>query len=287
MNPSRWTNRGLLVLLALGLLLGLYPLQARIDRVMPREPVVLRDLEGPTTVLIAAVGGFRGVAANLLWLKIDELWHGGDWWQMIPLFRAVVSLDPHFLMAWETYGWHCAWNLNNLAETALERRAWLDQGIDIYRDGIRANPDKIDLYLSLAWLYYNRVKEYDQAEPIYIFIRDKFPNRSRFQVDHTLAHLYENNWRVADAVAVWRDCLRYDSTDRVARSALEWWSKHWNDPAWRQKLLLDENNSRRARSLPPFHYGQFALQGVLHPTPPADQMPPGLPYRPQDYGPAR
>jgi len=64
----------------------------------------------------AFMAGFRNIARTLLWIKVDELWHGGRWYRMLPVMVAITRVDPHFITVWETFGWHLAWNLNAAAK---------------------------------------------------------------------------------------------------------------------------------------------------------------------------
>ena len=44
-------------------------------------------------------------------MKSDEYWHEGLFTRQVPLMEAVVTLDPQFIDAWSTAGWHWAYNI--------------------------------------------------------------------------------------------------------------------------------------------------------------------------------
>ncbi|MDD5680662.1 MAG: hypothetical protein PHI59_05435, partial [Candidatus Omnitrophica bacterium] len=85
-----------------GLFMVILVLQASIDysRVTEdlAESMIIMPGEFVTNFVI---GGFRGIAVDLLWLSIDEMWHTGKWFEIIPLLRGITWMQPHFLEAWE------------------------------------------------------------------------------------------------------------------------------------------------------------------------------------------
>ncbi len=83
---------------------------------------------GPTPVLIAALGGFRTVAADLLWMKVEDLSEGGSSELLPQVFESVVDLDPHFILGWTVYGWHMAYNLNAESALTADKRGYLEAG---------------------------------------------------------------------------------------------------------------------------------------------------------------
>lgn len=205
--------------------------------------------EGGTLAIMAMLGGFRNVAANMLWLQSDKYWHQGGrgWWKMLPLLRTITQLDPHFVAAWDTLSWHCAWNLHSEASEA-DKPKWIQAGVDVLREGIKNNPDKYDLYSSLAWLYHERVKDYNRAVPIWQKVLT-FKDAPVTQ-GHMLAHAYENTWQIDKAIEVWRWCVRRKSDDMVARRALKWLTAHKNDRAYLITLWERDNKVRKSRGLP-------------------------------------
>ncbi len=69
--------------------------------------------QGRNAALAQAGGEFRIVAANLLWSKVVDHYHhqymadGGDWSKnesLLPLLQTIITLDPHFVQAYELMG---------------------------------------------------------------------------------------------------------------------------------------------------------------------------------------
>jgi len=114
-----------------------------------------------TSFLVLA--GARGLASDLIWLKIDNLWHHGRWYDILPLLRMIVYLEPDFITAWSLGGWHQAYNLSYYAEgTELEKR-YIDAGLGFLKKGLALNRDTYELYFEIGWTYFHRLKDYDNA----------------------------------------------------------------------------------------------------------------------------
>jgi len=244
-----------LILVAIACWLLAIPLQGSLNRYKIYRETSTKAItdvsEGGTLAMVAMLGGFRNITANILWLKSDEYWHqgGSGWWRMLPMLRTIVALDPHFIDAWDVLGWHCAWNLHSDAPES-EKPLWIENGINYYRQGIRENPKRYELYSSLAWLYHDRLRDYNKAIPIWKKVCS-FKDAPVTQ-KHMLAHCYERTWQVDKAVAVWKEALRDKKGDNpVAKSAIEWWAKHHDDRAYLISLWQRENRLRLGRGLPP------------------------------------
>lgn len=210
--------------------------------------------EAGTAAILAMLGGFRAVAANLLWLKSDQYWHmgGPGWWRMRPVFNTIVELDPHFVIAWRTYGWHAAWNLHNDAAPE-DKPGFLKMGEEIFRRGIAANPKSWDLRMELAWLFYDRIREPEKSIPCW-WDTVKQPGAPIFNW-HMMAHAYEKTGNWKQAFRIWRYCLKEDPEDAVAQRMVDRWEEMAKDPAARREYLTgiweNENAIRRSRGLPP------------------------------------
>jgi tetratricopeptide (TPR) repeat protein len=255
---ERRTKRILLaaIIVAWGLV---YLLQASIGRKAARlhsgNPYVAGLGEGGTIAILASLGGFRGMAANLLWVKADEYFHtASGWWRVMPTLQAVTQLDPHFVDAWELLAWHIGYNMY-VAAAPADRPSWAQSAIDCYREALRANANTLNawrLRQALAWYYQDRLMDHYKAIPEWIQVT-QMPGglSSPYQVLHPLAHCYEETWQITKAVEVWKRTLKLDREDTVAQSAIEWWSKHKNDRFYLRKLLAGKNVVRQQRDLRP------------------------------------
>ncbi len=129
----------------------------------------LYEERGTTISLANMFLGFRKMAANLIWLQVDKLWHKGSVYQMVPMMRTVVTLDPTFVDAFLVGAWHLAYNITaQLDVTPYELRTykpeyqdWVGEredfyyaGVEFLKDGIRKNPRNYKLYFDLGFGIY-------------------------------------------------------------------------------------------------------------------------------------
>ena len=118
------------------------------------------------------LGGFRGIAADILWLQIDEYWHHGQWYKCLPLYKTIGFLQPNFLNVWILGGWHAAYNIcyqagvsprRTVQERMRDQHFWIAQGLDFLKLGIENNPDVYNIYFETGWTYFNKVKDFKEA----------------------------------------------------------------------------------------------------------------------------
>jgi len=256
-------SRVSIVLFVVGMLLLLMPLQDAIHKARPDKFNPARRMEtggifqlGPTPAVIASLGGFRTVAADLLWLQMERVWDSGNWFALLPLLDAVVQLDPHFVLAWKVYGWHCAYNLNAESETVVDRKYWLDRGLEILQRAVEANPGNWEMIFELGWTYFDRAHEnYRAAE--YVKQADKLPGSASY-VSRMTYRVYEHildfkNLFPAMQVAV-KEHLEDNPHQKMVNRDIDWWTAHWNDPQEHRRQIVIENTARQQRALPFYMY---------------------------------
>ena len=104
--------------------------------------------QGRNAALAQAGGEFRVVAANLLWSKVVDHYHhqymaeGGDWAKnasLLPLLQAIITLDPHFVQAYQIMG-----------SAILPHLGQVERGKAVLAEGIAHNPNSWELYRDMA-----------------------------------------------------------------------------------------------------------------------------------------
>ena len=137
----------------------------------------LRDSLGQG-LSVAALGGFRGLAANFLWMSLTAAWEDKQWTRVRSLAELAVLLQPRAVFYWEMGAWHLAWNASMDAQYGARQggidsrnrdsRMWIGAGQQMLERGIRAIPEKYHLYRTLGMLYQDRLKDYEQAAHWYL-----------------------------------------------------------------------------------------------------------------------
>lgn len=136
---------------------------AGINPIVQERGTAKLDFKVMSSMMIAGLAsGFKSQVANLLWMKSDEYWHKGLLTRQVPLMEAVVTLDPQFIDAWSTAGWHWAYNIyadlperadlkNNPKALRKEQDICILTGLDYLDRGAAANPDTYRLWFEDGW----------------------------------------------------------------------------------------------------------------------------------------
>jgi hypothetical protein len=143
--------------------------QLGLTRVQPLEnaPPVLAF----TTV---ALGGFRGLISNALWMRATDLQDDDKFFEMAQLADWITKLEPHFVQVWLVQAWNMAYNISvKFKETSPgqfpDRWRWVKAGIELLRDdGLRYNPNETLIYRELAWFFQHKIgQNLDDAATYY------------------------------------------------------------------------------------------------------------------------
>src|SRR5271157_4633319 len=142
----------LLLLLVAGLLVGAGFVQQSLNRDRDRLGLTrVQPLENAPPVLAfttVALGGFRGLISNALWMRATDLQDEDKFFEMAQLADWITKLEPNFVQVWLVQAWNMAYNISvKFKETAPgefpDRWRWVKRGIELLRDdGLRFNPNE-------------------------------------------------------------------------------------------------------------------------------------------------
>jgi hypothetical protein len=156
---------------------------------LPGAPAYTADAPPFLNFLTVGLGGFRGVAAEVLWARADRLQEEGRYFELVQLAGWITWLDPHATEAWVYNAWNMAYNISVMMRRPADRVRWVDHGIALLRDdGLAANPRCARLYRELAWLYQHKIGSSD----------DTAYQAYQLALATTLAPLLQPDGRVAD-----------------------------------------------------------------------------------------
>jgi len=132
-------------------------LQARRDFHLTRgEP--LENSPPLVAFTTVALGGFRGIIADLLWLRSSQLQQDGKYFELVQLADWITKLEPRMAHVWAFHGWNMAYNVSVLFNEPTDRWRWVRQGIGLLRDeGLKYNPGEPNLYRELGWIYQHKM----------------------------------------------------------------------------------------------------------------------------------
>jgi hypothetical protein len=116
-----------------------------------------------------ALGGFRGLIANALWMRANDLQNDDKYFEMAQLADWITALEPHFTQVWTVQAWNMAYNISVKFKDHEERWHWVKRGVELLRDhGIPLNPDDPLLYRELSWLFQHKIgQNLDDAHNTY------------------------------------------------------------------------------------------------------------------------
>jgi uncharacterized protein HemY len=104
-------------------------------------------------------------------------WERTEWGRVLLLFRQVTTLQPRAILFWDMAAWHMGWNasvaaLNDRTQPRMAlrikaQREYFALAKDFLESGIKNNPDKPQLYESLARLYKEKYKDHERASEFF------------------------------------------------------------------------------------------------------------------------
>ncbi len=144
---------------ALVCLVLIVPVQMRIDglrNTLMQQNIMPSQLP-QSAAASAALGGFRGLAVDILWVQADNMLNERQYYQLMTYYELISLLQPNFPSVWEFNAWNLAYNISAEWARPEEKWLWVKKGIDFTREGIRYNPDSADLYFYVGWLYFHKV----------------------------------------------------------------------------------------------------------------------------------
>src|SRR5216117_2668764 len=76
-----------------------------------------------------ALGGFRGLIANALWIRAMDLQDDGNYFEMVQLADWITKLQPHFTTVWVVEAWNMAYNISIKFNDPRDRWMWVQRGL--------------------------------------------------------------------------------------------------------------------------------------------------------------
>jgi hypothetical protein len=152
----------LLALLAVACLVGSGVTQRALNSDRARLGLTRAEvLENAPPVLAfttVALGGFRGLISNALWIRMNNLQDQDKFFEMVQLGDWITKLQPTFVQVWTVQAWNMAYNISVKFKDAADRWRWVRAGIELLRDnGLKYHPNEMLLYRELAWFFQHKM----------------------------------------------------------------------------------------------------------------------------------
>ena len=105
-----------------------------------------------------ALGPFRGILADALWIRAGRLQEKRRFAELIQLADWITALEPENEDVWIFHAWNLAYNISFLVKQPADRWHWVRGGIELLRDrGIPSNPGSSALRRELGWLFQHKL----------------------------------------------------------------------------------------------------------------------------------
>ncbi len=161
MRDSRF-YKPLLGLVAVLLLTGTSALQTSMN--VDREAMQLTrvtPLENAPPALVfttVALGGFRGIISNVLWMRANQLQQDSKYFEMVQLADWITKLQPRLAQVWRLQAWNMTYNISVKFPDRNDKWNWIMAGVELLRDeGIQYNPHETVLYEELGYFFYHKM----------------------------------------------------------------------------------------------------------------------------------
>jgi hypothetical protein len=161
------------LLLAAALLAGSGQLQKSLNHDRAKLGLTISEPLQNAPPLLAfttvALGGFRGLISNFLWIRSNDLQQDDKYFEASQLADWITDLEPHFAQVWVFQAWNMAYNISVKFKDFPDRWRWVERGIELLRDsGLRYNPDSVLIYRELAWFFQHKMgQNLDDANLFY------------------------------------------------------------------------------------------------------------------------
>ena len=161
MNDRRFF-KPLLTLLALGLLVGVHFAQRELtserNRLKLTRVEAIESMPPAMAFTAVALGGFRGLISNALWMRLNDLQIDEKYFEMVQLSDWITKMQPHFVAVWVHQAWNLSYNISVKFPDPNDRWFWVNRGIELLRDeALKYNPNETLIYRELAWHFQHKM----------------------------------------------------------------------------------------------------------------------------------
>lgn len=105
-----------------------------------------------------AMGGFRGILVDFLWIRLSQLQQEGRYFELVQLADWITKLEPRSSAIWAFQAWNLSYNISVMMSDYEDRWRWVRHGIELLRDeGLRYNPANAQLHYELGYIFQHKM----------------------------------------------------------------------------------------------------------------------------------
>lgn len=162
---SKWRNFSIfmvLVIVTIAALVTIRVMERRMDETIETEQLrftgTVKDAPPAVAFTSVALGSFRGLLADMLWLRSESMKSKKNYFELVQLARWITDLQPNYSGGTAYLAWNLAYNISVTSSDWEERWYWVNEGIKLIRDkALLYNPNDPKLYHELAWIYLHKM----------------------------------------------------------------------------------------------------------------------------------
>jgi tetratricopeptide (TPR) repeat protein len=131
-------------------------------------------------VTVGLLGGFRAIVADFFWMKTNSVWSDNDLPATQTLIKLVTAIDPRPLYFWQNGARMIAYDMPNwriveaggydVVSKAAQQQIDREQSavaLKYLNEAFGYHPDSVLIYVEMANVYLNRLKDVASAAEIY------------------------------------------------------------------------------------------------------------------------
>ncbi len=145
-------------------LLGVSSIQRHMNQLKDTHELMIRarveNLTPTMAFCTGALGGFRGLIADVLFLRLTFLQEKEQYFELNELGHLILQLQPDMPEAVAHLAWNMSYNISVKFTAAEDRWRWVRRGIELCRDhGLKYNPSAPIIHHQLGWIYQHKIGE--------------------------------------------------------------------------------------------------------------------------------
>ena len=189
------------------------------------------NLEGvPPAVILAtnALGGFRGILVDLIWIRAIKLQQQAKYWELVQLYDWMGKMQPYIEPIWEYNAWNMSYNIVAELKDPDQRWLWIQRGLDLlHSQGLQYLPESAVLANQLAWIYWQKIGGSSDEYNMH------YKHRWALTVDEVFGPFHSDVEPLANAPRTEEDLFRDPECEKFR--------KQYNEAAKERQELGEEN----------------------------------------------
>ncbi len=248
------------IVYAVGILViftAIFPYKQYLQREAERKDLgeaTIGDVDTGSFVLkLFLLGGFRGMAANVLWTRAIDFQKVQEWDKLKVTVDMITKLQPHFLSIWTFQSWNLTYNVSVEWDAPEDKYEWIKRGIKFVQEGVSKNKKSPDLIWDTAWYYYHKIGFSDEAIILRrLFYDDEDESFKKSPID---GNVYRDNFLLGHDWFVKSVRLVDDGEARLAEGGIDSVVEHVDAPAQRK----GQQGDLAFRSMPAHAQTRYAI----------------------------